>query len=148
MHVRKGKEDLTIQLTDDFPQRGDTLSVSILEPIPREPASRVLMVEQVDQPIWRALPPITAPARWAGSLEELADALSQRFGQESGCVCGGSVTLEDQVVGQSDAMALPDRPDFMVTIGVESDERETIAGTPDQHLFIMVFKHHSAAAES
>jgi hypothetical protein len=54
--------------------------------------------------------------------------------------------LDHQVVGQNDAMALPDLADFMVTIGIERDEGETIAGPADEHLFIMVLDRHCAAA--
>ena len=62
-------------------------------------------------------------------------------------MCGGGVTLDDEVVGQNDAMALPDWTDFMVTIGIERDESETIVGAPDEHLFIMVLQGHCPAAE-
>jgi hypothetical protein len=56
VHVYEREKDLTIELPGDFLQRAGTLGISILKPIPRQPALRVLMVEQVDQPIWRALP--------------------------------------------------------------------------------------------
>src|SRR5258708_38978045 len=93
------------------------------------------MVEQVDETIWRtAHAVITAPPRLTGGRKKLSDGTGQPIDGGRRRPCGRGVVLEDQVVGQNDAIAFLDPVDFMGTIGIESDERETLVGTADAHL--------------
>src|SRR5271170_6268105 len=97
------------------------------------------MVEQVDETIWRTPHAvIAAPPRLSGGRKKLSDRVGQPIERGRRRSCASGAILEHQVVGQNDAIALFNRVDFMVTIGIESDEREPLVGTANAHLGAVV----------
>lgn len=107
------------------------------------------MVEQVDETIWRTpYAVITAPPRSTGGRKKLSDGVGQPIDCGRRRFRASGVVLEHQVVGQNDAIALLDRVDFMATIGIESDERETLVGTANAQLGAVVLDGYGAAGEA
>lgn len=83
----------------------------------------------------------------AGGLEEFAHAAGQRFEPDRRLSDGGGRALQNQVVSQHDAVALLDRANLVVAIGVEGDERELPVGAANTQLLVVVLDHHRATRE-
>ena len=81
---------------------------------------------------------IATPPRLTRAREKLSDGIGQSIDCGHRCAGGIGIVLEDQVVGQNDAIAFSYRADFMVTITIEGHEREILVGTANAHLGAVV----------
>jgi hypothetical protein len=132
MDVGKGEDDLTIQSPGDLTQHLSPNRIAVLESIPGEAPSRVLMVQEIHEPIRRLPSRFVCPSARERSFEEPLDGL----GQSVQMACGGRsdrprhVAVDHEVIREHNAIAGSHRADLVMAVSIECDERQLPAGSP------------------
>ena len=149
MDVGKGENDLTIQSPGHLTQHLSPDRIAVLESIPGEAPSRVLMVQEIHESIRRLASRFVCPPARKGSLEEPLDGL----GQGIEMACGGRsdrrrhVAVEHEVIREYHAISGGYRAHLMMAVSVEGDERQLPAGSPEGDVLVVVLDHHRAARD-
>lgn len=147
VHVGQREKYFAVEPPSHLLKRCSARRIGVLEPVPGEPALRVLMVEQIDETVGRLTIAVVAPAVRQGSLEEVAHEPAQNVHPRLGGSGCHRASFRDQVAGQHDAVTLLDRTDFVTAIGVERDQRELLVGTADPPFLVVMLDHKAAARE-
>ena len=125
-------------------QQRHPVRVRAFQPPPVQPAGRVLMVEEVDEPVRRIGRGSAVIARY-----RRAEVLAEQVGQFGGCpviaLRAACVPVQEQVVGQRDPVTRRHPEHLVPTISVEGDERQRRLRSP-VGLPLLVVTHHQLAA--
>lgn len=123
LDLREGQGDLAIRTLRRGPQPGGPRGVGALQPGPAQPAGGVLMVEEVRQPSW-PIGPAAAVGEDDRGGEVRMETGREITGQRDLGRCGAAVACQEQVLGESDAVARLHGKNLAAAVGVEGDQRD------------------------